>query len=338
VRLLWFVAERLALLVPVLLGIASLTFVVSRVLPADPAAVIAGPLADHQTVDAIRAQLGLDRPIWRQYRDYLGDLTRGDLGTAWTTRNPVAEDLRRHLAPSLELVLFTFALAIAVSVPLGVWAALRRNRLPDHAARIINLLGVSMPQFWLGLILIYVLFFRLRIFPAPIGRLPVGVEPPAPLTGLYLIDSLVQLDLGTFAIAVRQMLLPAITLSLAIIAPLTRMVRASMLEALGSDYIRAARAFGIPSAYIAFVYALRNALLPVLTLAAALFGSVVGGAVVVEHIFAWPGLGSYAATAALRSDYAALQGFVLLTAGCYVLVFLVIDLLSLVVDPRTRPA
>jgi ABC-type dipeptide/oligopeptide/nickel transport system permease component len=337
VRLLWFVAERLALLVPVLLGIASLTFVVSRVLPADPAAVIAGPLADQPTVDAIRAQLGLDRPIWRQYRDYLADLTRGDLGMAWTTRNPVAEDLRRHLAPSLELVLLTFALAIAVSVPLGVWAALRRNRWPDHVARIVNLLGVSLPQFWLGLILIYVLFFRLRLFPAPIGRLPVGVEPPTPLTGLYLIDSLAQLDVGAFAIALRQMLLPAITLSLAIIAPLTRMVRVSMLEALGSDYIRAARAFGIPDAYISFVYALRNALLPVLTLAAALFGSVVGGAVVVEHIFAWPGLGSYAATAALRSDYAALQGFVLLTAACYVLVFLVIDLVSLVVDPRTRP-
>lgn len=235
-------------------------------------------------------------------------------------------------------MLLTFTLAIAASVPLGVWAAIRRNRWPDHVARIVNLFGVSVPQFWLGLILIYVLFFRLQLFPAPIGRLPVGVEPPEAITGLYLVDSLIQLDVGTFAIALRQMLLPAITLSLAIIAPLTRMVRGSMLDALGSDYIRAARAFGIPDAYVSFVYALRNAMLPVLTLAAALFGSVVGGAVVVEHIFAWPGLGSYAATAALRSDYAALQGFVILTAACYVVVFLVVDLLYLVVDPRMRPS
>jgi peptide/nickel transport system permease protein len=337
-RLLTLVAGRLALMVPVLVGIASLTFVVSRLLPADPAAVIAGPLADEQTVRAIRTQLGLDRPIWAQYVDFLADLARGDLGNAWTTRNPVAEDLLRHLAPSLELVLVTFALATAVSIPLGVWAAIRRDRLPDHLARLVNLLGVSMPPFWLGLILIYVLFFQLRLFPAPIGRLPIGVQPPERVTALYLVDSLLSLDLATFWVALRQMLLPAITLSLAIIAPITRMVRGSMLEALGSDYIRAARAYGIPSYYLYFVYALRNAMLPVLTLTATLFGSIVGGAIVVEHIFAWPGLGSYAATAAIRSDYTALQGFVILTAASYVLVFVVVDLFAFVIDPRTRPS
>jgi ABC-type dipeptide/oligopeptide/nickel transport system permease component len=337
-RLTTVVLGRLALLAPVLLGIASLTFLVARVLPADPAAVIAGPLADAQSVASIRAQLGLDQPLWRQYVAFLVDLGHGNLGYAWTTRNPVQDDLLSHLGPTLELVLVSFVLAVAVGIPLGIWAAIARDRPPDHVARLINLLGVSVPQFWLGLILIYVFFFVLRIAPAPIGRLPLSVTPPTAVTGLYLVDSLLSLDLATFWMSLRQMLLPALTLSLAIIAPITRMVRGSMLEVLGADYIRAARAFGLPSMYIYFVYALRNAMLPVLTLTATLFGNLVGGAVVVEHIFAWPGLGAYAATAAIRSDYSAVQGFVILTAAAYVLVFLVVDLLYLAIDPRTRPA
>ena len=337
-RLTSVLVARVALLAPVLLGVASLTFFVARVLPADPAAVIAGPLADAQTVATIRSQLGLDQPLWVQYLAFLSDLAHGNLGYAWTTRNPVQEDLLGHLGPTLELVLVSFALALLVGIPLGVWAAIARDRPPDHLARLINLLGVSVPQFWLGLLLIYVFFFLLRVAPAPIGRLPLTVPPPPAITGLYLIDSALHLDPETFWISLKQMLLPAVTLSLAIIAPITRMVRGSMLEVLGSDYVRAARAFGVPNGYLYFVYALRNALLPVLTLVATLFGNLIGGAVVVEHIFAWPGLGAYAATAAIRSDYSAVQGFVILTATAYVIVFLVVDLLSYAIDPRTRPA
>jgi ABC-type dipeptide/oligopeptide/nickel transport system permease component len=335
-KVLAMVGGRVFLLLPVLLGIASLTFLVSRVLPADPAAVIAGPLADEESLARIRSQLGLDRPLLRQYRDFLAELARLDLGEAWTTRNPVREDLQRRLAPSLELVGVAFLMTVGVSLPLGIWAAINKDKAPDHIARVINLLGVSMPQFWLGLILIYLLFFQLRIFPAPVGRLPIGVEAPEKATGLYLIDSLLRFDISTFWAAFKQLLLPAMTLSFALIAPITRMVRNSMIEALESDYVQAARAFGIPEGYINYVYALRNATLPVLTLTASLFGSIVGGAIVVEHIFAWPGLGSYAATSALRSDYTALQGFVILTAATYVAIFLVVDLLYLVVDPRTR--
>jgi ABC-type dipeptide/oligopeptide/nickel transport system permease component len=337
-RFIAVILGRLALVGPVLLGIASLTFVVARLLPADPAAVIAGPLADAQSVAAIRRDLGLDQPIWRQYLTFLADLARGDLGYAWTTRNPVFEDLLIRLGPTLELVLVSFTFALLVSVPLGVWAAIGRGRAPDHIARIINLLGVSLPQFWLGLILIYVFFFVLRIAPAPIGRLPISTLPPPAVSNLYLLDSLLSLNFEAFWISLRQMALPAFTLSLAIIAPITRMVRGSMLEVLGSGYVRAARAFGIPTPYLYFVYALRNALLPVLTLTATLFGNLIGGAVVVEHIFAWPGLGAYAATAAIRSDYSAVQGFVILTAFAYVVVFLVVDLLYYAIDPRTRPA
>jgi ABC-type dipeptide/oligopeptide/nickel transport system permease component len=336
VKVLSLVLARLVLLMPVLLGIATLTFVVSRVLPADPAAVVAGPLADQQTIDSVRQQLGLNRPIITQYGDFMADLAKLDLGEAWTTRNPVREDLQKRIAPSLELVLVAFAITVVVSFPLGIWAAINKDRLPDHLARLINLVGVSMPQFWLGLIFIYFFFFRLSLCPAPIGRLPVGTDAPGKITGLYLVDSLLRLQVDTFWKVLHQILLPAITLSFALIAPITRMIRNGMLEALESDYIRAARAFGIPNSYVNFVYALRNATIPVLTLAASLFGSVIGGAIVVEHIFAWPGLGSYAATAALRSDYTALQGFVILTAASYVIIFLAVDMLYLVVDPRTR--
>ena len=331
-----FVLTRVVLLVPVLVGIASLTFLVSRVLPADPAAVIAGPTADEATIERIRSQLGLDRSIPAQYADFMGELARGDLGEAWTTRNPVSEDLLNRLPASLELVLVTFIIALVVAIPLGVWAAINKDRLPDHFARVLNLLGVSIPGFWLGIILIFFLFYELRLFPAPVGRLPVGAEEPNEITGLYLVDSLLVLDFGTFLDALWQISLPAFTLAFAIMAPITRMVRNSMIEALDAEYTRSARAFGVPNYYIYFVYAMRNAMLPTLTLTASLFGSVIGGAIVVEHIFAWPGLGEYAAVSALRSDYTAIQGFVILTAVGYVLIFFIVDLLYFAIDPRTR--
>lgn len=331
-----YVLTRLVLLIPVLIGIASLTFFVSRVLPADPAAVIAGPSADEATVEQIRSQLGLDRSIPAQYVDFLVDLAHGDLGKAWTTRNPVADDLLNRLPASLELVLVTFVFALAVAIPMGVWAAINKDGLADHVTRVINLLGVSIPGFWLGIILIFFLFYEVHLFPAPIGRLPVGVEAPNKITGLYLVDSLLTLEFDTFRQALWQILLPAFTLAFAIMAPITRMVRNSMIEALDADYTRSARAFGVPNYYIYFVYALRNAMLPTLTLTASLFGSIIGGAIVVEHIFAWPGLGEYAAVSALRSDYTAIQGFVILTAVGYVLIFFIVDLLYFAVDPRTR--
>lgn len=333
-----FVLGRLLLLFPVLLGIATLTFVVSRVLPSDPAAVIAGPSADQATIDQIRSQLGLDKSIPAQYADFMEGLAQGDLGEAWTTRNPVTSDLMDRLPASLELVLVTFAIAIGVSIPLGIWAAINKDRWPDHVARSINLLGVSIPGFWLGIVLIFLLFYKAHLFPAPIGRLPVGVEPPGKITGLYLFDSLLHLQFHTFWQALWQIMLPSLTLSFAIVAPITRMVRNSMIEALQSEYIRSARAFGLPNVYIYFVYALRNAMLPTLTLTATLFGSIVGGAIVIENIFSWPGLGDYAANSAFRSDYTAIQGFVILTAVAYVLIFFIVDVLYFVIDPRTRQA
>jgi peptide/nickel transport system permease protein len=337
-KLIAFVAQRIALFVPALLFVVTLTFVVSRLLSGDPAVLMAGPIPDPKRVEAIRAEFGLDKSIPTQYAIYLAALARGDLGVAWHTGNSVSDDLQARFPATLELVVLALAMAIVVGVPLGVWAAIGKNSIPDHLARILNLLGTSVPSFWLGLILIYFLFFKFHVFPAPIGRLPVGTEPPHHTSGMYLLDSLLVADFSTFWSALKQIALPTLTLSFATMAPITRMVRNSMVEVLQSDYIRAARAFGVPNLYIYFVYGLRNATLPLLTLIAILFGNLVAGAVLVEHVFAWQGIGFWAADAALKSDYAAVQGFVILTAAVYMLVFLVVDVLYWVVDPRTREA
>ena len=330
---------RLAMIVPVVLGVATLTFVVSRVLPGDPARVLAGPQADEETIERFERNLGLDKPIHEQYGDFLSELARGDLGNSWSSGNTVLHDLETRFPATLELVASAFFLAVLIAIPLGILAAIRKDKWPDHAARGFNLAGVSMPQFWTGLLLMYLFFFLLGWLPAPFGRLPVGVEPPESITGLYVVDSVLR---GEFSSslwpAIKQLVLPAVTLGLAAAAPITRMVRNSMLEALRSPYTQAARAYGIPSYYMYGVYALRNAFLPILTLAATLFGNLVGGAIVVEFIFAWPGLGFYAANAAVRSDYAALQGFVILIAFLYALVFLLVDILYPLIDPRTRRA
>lgn len=329
---------RLVLIVPVVLGVASFTFIVSRVLPGDPARVLAGPQQDQATLDQFAHNLGLDKPIYKQYGDFISDLARGDLGDSWSSGNTVIHDLATRFPATLELVGFAFGFALLVSIPLGIWAAIRQDKWPDHAARVFNLAGVSMPQFWTGLLAIYVFFFLLGWFPAPFGRLPIGVDAPESITGLYTVDSLLRGQFSTFWAAFRQLVLPMVTLGMAAAAPITRMVRNSMLEAIRSPYTRAARAYGVPEYYSYGVYALRNAFLPVLTLTATLFGNLVGGAIVVEFIFAWPGLGFYAANAAVRSDYSALQGFVILVALMYSLVFLIVDILYPIVDPRTRRA
>jgi ABC-type dipeptide/oligopeptide/nickel transport system permease component len=337
-KLLKYVLQRLFLLFPVLLGVVTLTFMVSRVLAADPAALLAGPLADQAQVDRIRTELGIDRPLLTQYRLYMSNLLQGDLGVASHTRNQVADDLATRFPATLELLLVALLLATSIGIPLGVWAGIRKDGFPDHIARVINVLGVSVPQFWLGLILVYFLFYRLDLFPAPLGRLPIGVEAPRKVTGLYMVDSLLELNFDTFRQALLQIALPAITLGFAAMAPITRLVRNTMIEVLQSEYVQAARAFGIPNTYTYLVYALRNTMLPVMTFIAILFGNLLGGSVLVETIFSWPGLGFYAADSVLQSDYSAIQGFVILSATLYVLIFLVTDLLYWVVDPRTRLA
>jgi peptide/nickel transport system permease protein len=327
--------RRLAASLPVLFGAVVLTFLLMRVLPGDPAVFFAsGPNAGPKEIAEVRHQMGLDKPIPVQLVLYLRDVATGNLGRSMTTGQPVVADLVERLPASLELTFSALAIALLLAVPLGIAAALRPHSLIDHAVRFLCTMGVCVPTFVSGLLLIYVFYFLLGLSPDPTGRLDVFATPPPTHTGFLLIDSLLAGDGDSFWAAANQLVLPAVTMALFVLAPLARMTRASMLAVLGSDYIRTARALGLSRPRIVLVYALRNALLPVLTIAGIVFSTMLGANVLVEKVFSWPGVAAYALDALLASDYAPVQGFVLLMAFIFVLVNLLVDVLYGVVDAR----
>jgi len=331
-----FLLRRLAGVVPTLFGVVVAAFILTRLLPGDPAVFFANSVtADAATIAAVRQKLGLDLPVWQQFLVYAGQLLRGDLGQSVGTGQPVAADLLRLLPASAELTLVAFAMAILVAVPLGVAAALRPGSVIDHACRLLSTAGVSLPTFVSGLLLIYIFYYQLGTAPEPIGRIDPFAIPPPGITGFLLIDTLLAGDTEGFAAAARQIVLPAVTMALFALAPLARMTRASMLGVLGSEFIRTARANGLRRRKIIVSYALRNALLPIVTTLGMVFSNMLGANVLVERVFAWPGIGSYALDSLISLDYAPVQGFMLLMATIFVLVNLVIDLLYAVIDPRT---
>ena len=333
-RLLQYVAKRLLQLIPVLLGVSIIIFTISHVLPGNPVYVFVGLETTPEQIEEITKRLGLDKPLHEQYFIWLGNVLRGDLGESWFTSEPVAQDLIRRFPATFELTTAALFLAIAIGVPLGVLSAVYRNSWIDNFSRGITLVGVSVPSFWLGLILIYVLFYLLRIFPPPSGRIGLLVSPPDRITGLYLVDSILTGNWKAFSSSAQHLALPVMTEALVALAPITRLMRSSMLEVLGSEYIQAARANGVPERQIYFRDALRNALLAPLTFVALVYGNLLGGSVVIERIFSWPGIGRYALESIVVKDYNAVQGFVLMAAVLYVLVFLIVDILYFVIDPR----
>jgi peptide/nickel transport system permease protein len=334
-RLMAYAARRLLFLIPVMFGVLVVTFVVARVLPGDPTYLLVPKDADAATVAAVRQELGLDKPVGAQFIIYMRDVLRGDLGRSIITGNPVLIDIRHRFPATLELTLLGLGLCVFVAIPLGVIAAVRRDGLIDHVSRVVSLLGVSLPSFWLALLLVYFLFFKLGWAPPPLGRGPVGFQPET-ITGLYTVDTLLARDWSGFARAIHFLALPVVSLALINMAPLARLTRSSMIEALNSEYVRFALAAGLPKRTIYFRLALKNALLAPLTLLGIIFGQLLGGAVIIETIFAWPGLGLWAVNAATQSDYAPVQAFVLLAAAARVLVFLLTDLAYAAIDPRIR--
>jgi len=332
------ILRRLASAIPSLIGVVIVTFVLTRALPGDPAAYYAGPAATKEAIEQIRVKLGLDKGLGEQFVDYVGALARGELGNSISTGQPVAHELLTRLPASIELTLLGLIFAIGVAVPLGVFAALRPNSWVDHVCRVIATAGVSLPIFFTGLLMIYVFYFLLGIAPPPLGRIEVFYSPPTHVTGFFLVDSLLDGDLGVFLAAVKQLVLPALTLGIFALAPIARMTRASMLSALSSDFVRTARASGLGSFKVVVGYALRNALLPVVTVLGMVFSFLLGANVLVEKVFAWPGIGSYAIEALIQSDYAPVQGFVLVMAFMYVGLNLAIDVLYGVIDPRISMA
>ncbi|GJD52123.1 Dipeptide transport system permease protein DppB [Methylobacterium crusticola] len=327
--------RRLLSSLPALLGVLVLTFLLMRVLPGDPAVFFAsGPNAGQAEIEAIRHQMGLDRPVPEQLVRYLGDVATGNLGRSMTTGQPVLADLRQRLPASLELTVTALVLALALALPLGIAAALRPGSAVDHAVRFLCALGVCVPTFVSGLLLIYVFYYLLGLAPDPTGRIDVFASSPPDITGFYLVDFLLVGDLEGWRTAAGQLVLPALTMALFVLAPLARITRASMLAVLGADFVRTARSLGLPRRRIVVTYALRNAILPVLTIAGIVFSTMLGANVLVEKVFSWPGVASYALDALLSSDYAPVQGFVLLMASLFVLVNLTVDVLYGLADPR----
>lgn len=325
---------RVAQAIPVVFGVIVISFLLTRALPGDPAVYFAGVMADEKSIEETRIALGLDKPLVQQFFIYLGDLAQGDLGQSVSSGRAVATDLANRLPASLELTLTALLLAVAIAVPLGVLAATRPGTWIDHLCRIVVTAGVSLPTFFTGILLIYIFYYLLGIAPSPLGRLDFIYLEPDHVTGFYLIDAALAGDWQTWWGAAKQLMLPAFTLALFTLAPIARMTRAAMLSALSADFIRTARAAGLSSRKVLYGYAFRNALLPVVTTLGMVFSFALGANVLVEKVFAWPGIGSYAVEALVVSDYAAVQGFVLAMALLFVTLNLVIDLLYTAIDPR----
>jgi peptide/nickel transport system permease protein len=328
------VLMRVAQSVPVVVGVVVISFLLTRALPGDPAAYFAGAAADEASIEQVRVALGLDKPLIQQFFIYSADLLRGDLGRSVSSGQPVAADLAKRLPASLELTLTALLLSCGIAIPLGILAATKPGSWIDHICRLLVTAGVSLPTFFTGILLIYFFYYLLGIAPSPLGRLDFIYLDPEHVTGFYLIDAALAGDWETWAGAAKQLILPAITLALFTLAPIARMTRAAMLTALSSDFIRTARAAGLSSAMVLFGYAFRNAMLPVVTTLGMVFSFALGANVLVEKVFAWPGIGSYAVEALVVSDYAAVQGFVLIMALLFVLLNLIIDLLYTAIDPR----
>jgi dipeptide transport system permease protein len=328
------ITKRLLAALPNLIGVVVITFLLTRALPGDPAAYFAGGAATPEAVAQVRTQLGLDRPLPEQFFKYVAALFKGDLGLSLTTGQPVTKELISRLPASLELVLLALLLACAIALPLGVLAAVRQGSWIDQLCRLITTAGVSLPTFFTGLLLAYVFYFLLGWAPSPLGRLDPLFSPPPTVTGLYLIDALIARDMAVWWASFKQMILPVVTMTIFVLAPIARMTRASMLSILSADFIRTARASGLSNTTVLVRYGLRNALLPVVTTLGMVFGFMLGSSVIVEKVFGWPGLGSYAIDALTASDYAPVQGFVLAMGILFVLLNLLVDLIYCVVDPR----
>lgn len=328
-------AGRFAQALPAFLGVIVVSFLLTRALPGDPAAYFAGPAATPESIAEIRAAMGLDKPWPFQFAVYVKGLVQGDLGTSLSTGQPVMEELARRLPASLELTLTALLLSCLIALPLGIAAALRPGSLVDHSCRALVTAGVSLPTFFTGIVLVYVFYYLLGWAPSPLGRLDFAYLPPPDRTGFFVVDALLDGDPATAWGAGKQLILPAITLALFTLAPLARMARAAMLQALSADYVRTARAAGLTERQVVLGYAFRNAVLPVITTLGMVFSFTLGANVLVEKVFAWPGIGSYAVEALVVSDYAAVQGFVLAMAILFVCLNLAIDLIYTFIDPRT---
>jgi ABC-type dipeptide/oligopeptide/nickel transport system permease component len=320
-----------------LMGIVTIAFIVSRLVPANPLVTLVGErnLGNPDIVAAAKAHWGLDQSVVQQYFKYVSNLFHGDMGTSFTTRQPVGRDLWNRLPATLELTIAALLIGVGSGVGLGILAARKRNRFPDHASRVFALVGSSLPNFWAGLLVLYVFYARLGWLPGP-GRLDPRAVPPGRITGFYTVDSLLHGDLATFRDAVAHLILPAFVLGWAVTGIVSRLVRASLLDELSLEYVRVARAMGIRERTVVNTHAMRNALLPTITIVGYSFAFLITGAVLVETVFSWPGVGSYAVDASRNLDFPAIIGVSIVGGAAFLLTNLVTDITYTIADPRLR--
>ncbi len=334
-RILRYVFKRLVYLVPVLFGVTLLVFIISHAIPGDPARMMAGQKASREAVEHLRHSMGLDRPLPEQYVRYIVGLVRGDLGFSIRNHRPVLDDLKDFFPATLELTLTSMLLCIGVGLPLGILSAIRRNRPFDHLSRVFSVCGVSMPVFWLGLMLLLLFYRNLHWLPGS-GRLDVGFSPPPHVTGLYLIDTLLQGDLNKFRNALAHLVMPAFCLSYVYLAIITRIVRSSMIAVMEQDFITTARANGLSERRVILKHSLKNSLIPTVTITGLSIGELLGGAILTETIFDWPGMGKYVVDSINFLDFPAIMGFTLVVAFAYVLINLAVDIVYAFLNPQIR--
>lgn len=308
-------------------------FILMRLIPGDPVYLLISPDSDPKMIEQLREELHLDRPIWVQFGYYLQNIFKGDFGISYTTGNLVLKDIQIRFPATLELITYSMILSIIISIPLGIMSAVKKDGWIDHFSRIISLVGVAMPGFWLGLLLIFFFFYTLNLLPPPMGRISLWMSVQR-VTGFFTIDTLLNRDIPGFISSINHLILPTFALAFRNIAAITRLTRSSMLDVLDADYIRTAKAMGFRDRVIVYKYALRNAIIIPLTQVGVRYGQLIGGAVIVETIFAWPGLGFWMITAAKGSDYNPVQAFVILAAVFMILIFLIVDILHFLIDPR----
>jgi len=326
-------------MIPLLVGMTLIAFIISHTVPGDPVAAHLGQksMEDPTIVAAFRKQWGLDRPLWEQYWIYLKNLLRGNLGVSIRTHRPVIDDLKQFLPASTELAIGATFYSLFLGIPFGVISAIKREKFIDHILRILSLIGVSTPVFWLALMSLYIFYYRLGWLPGP-GRLDAGMEMEirATITGMYTVDTLLRGDYKTFVIALRHLILPTLVLGSVTLGIVTRMTRSSMLEVMAQDYIRTARGKGLTEQAVIFRHALKNALIPTVTVIGLSFGGIMAGTVLTETIFSWPGIGRYAYQSCIKLDFPAIMGVSLLIAGIFSLVNLIVDVSYAFLDPRLR--
>lgn len=334
-----YAAKRVVMMVGIMFGVLIVTFSLSRVLPSSPVEIMLGHRPTPEQVEAAKEALGLNQPLYLQFLSYLGDLLQGDLGVSLRTGRPVLDELFLRMTATFELTTLAVLLVLLVGVPLGVLSAVRRNAPIDHAARTISMAGVALPAFLIGMLLQMLFYGKLgQLLPLQ-GR--IGSEilldyPFERVTGLYLLDSLIAGQWQAFLSAAHHLVLPVLTLAIASLAVITRITRNLMLEVLDKDYVRTAWAYGLPARRIYYRYALKATLIPMLTVIGLTYGFMLGGSVIVEAVFDWPGLGGYVVGAISRNDYPAVMGVTLFLATMYLTINLTIDLLYHAVDPRLR--